>query len=157
MSLVHEKLYRSESLSRIDFQSYCQSLISHLRTFFGSLFIHCEIAALEVTMPFDLAVHCGIIINELVTNALKYGFPDNILGCKKDCRDDCCGATCRILVSLDHKDDIFTLAVADNGVGLPPGYDWSTAKTMGLTLVSAVSPTSSMSIPIGGDNLSNYS
>ncbi len=135
MSLVHEKLYRSESLSRINFQEYCQSLVAHLRTSFGSPFIRCEIAALEVTMPLDLAVPCGIIINELVTNALKYAFPDNIPDGLPDSRDDSGRPRCCILVSLDHQDETFTLTVADNGVGLPSGYDWSTAKTMGLTLV----------------------
>jgi PAS domain S-box-containing protein len=135
MSLVHEKLYRSTSLARVDFQDYCHSLISHLRNSFSPLFIRCEIAALEVTLPLDLAVPCGIIINELVTNALKYAFPDNIQNNTNDGKGDSGRATYRILVSLEHQDDIFTLTVADNGVGLPPGYDWSTAKTMGLTLV----------------------
>jgi len=135
MSLVHEKLYRANSLSRIDFNDYCKSLISHLRTSFGSPFIRCEIAARDVIMPVDLAVPCGIIINELVTNALKYAFPCNIADDPRESRDDSSRPTCRIFVSLDHEDQIFTLTVGDNGIGLPSGYDWSTAKTMGLTLV----------------------
>ncbi len=127
MSLVHEKLYRSESLSKIDFQDYTQSLISHLRTSFGSPAIHCEIAAQEVAMPLDLAVPCGMIINELVTNALKYAFPPGVINAAKE--------SCRILIALTHEDDIFSLTVADNGVGLPPGLDWTSTKTLGLTLV----------------------
>ena len=127
MSLIHEKLYRSESLSQIDFQDYIQSLISHLRTSFGSPAIRCEIAASEVNMPLDLAVPCGMIINELVTNALKYAFP-----AETDCEQ---GQPCRITVTLFHHEGVFTLTVADNGVGLPPAFDWTTAKTMGLILV----------------------
>ena len=78
-------------------------------------------------MPLDLAVPCGMIINELITNALKYAFPQD--GAGSATRDD------RILVSLTHDHDTFTLSVADNGVGLPSGFDWDTAATLGLSLV----------------------
>lgn len=127
MSLVHEKLYRSESLSKIDFQDYTQSLISHLRTSFGSPSIHCEIATHEIAMPLDLAVPCGMIINELITNALKYAFPPGMTNADK--------TSCRILIALTHENDIFSLTVADNGVGLPTDFDWTSAKTLGLMLV----------------------
>jgi PAS domain S-box-containing protein len=127
MSLVHEKLYRSDSLASIDFQEYLQSLISHLRTSFGTARIRCDIAAQGVLMPLDLAVPCGMIINELVTNALKYAFPEN--GTHPGNGD------CRIHVAVSHDHTTFTLSVADNGIGLPADFDWSTAKTLGLTLV----------------------
>ena len=127
MSLVHEKLYRSSSLARIDFQDYLQSLISHLRTSFGSPGIQCTIDAPGVEMPLDLAVPCGMIINELVSNALKYAFSgkQSRVGEEVD----------RILIVMHHDNDTFTLTVADNGVGLPPGFDLSTVKTLGLVLV----------------------
>jgi PAS domain S-box-containing protein len=124
MSLVHEKLYRSDSLASIDFQEYLHSLISHLRTSFGTARIRCDIAAQGVCMPLDLAVPCGMIINELVTNALKYAFPKN--GSHPEDDD------CRIHIALSRQDDTFTLSVADNGVGLPADFDWINAKTMGL-------------------------
>ena len=127
MSLVHEKLYRSESLARIDFQGYLQSLISHLRTSFGSPHIFCEINALGVEMPLDLAVPCGMIINELITNALKYAFPEawSTATVKKK----------QIQVHMTHDNNTFILSVADNGVGLPPGFDLNTVKSLGLVLV----------------------
>ncbi len=127
MSLVHEKLYRSESLAKIDFQDYLQSLISHLRTSFGSPNIECEIAALGVEMPLDLAVPCGMIINELVTNALKHAFP------WKRTEPGKTVDTITVAVCRDH--DTYSLCVADNGVGLPPGFDLSRAETLGLVLV----------------------
>ncbi len=127
MSLVHEKLYRSDSLASIDFQEYLQSLTSHLRTSFGTARIRLDIAALGVPMPLDQAVPCGMIINELVTNALKYAFPGN----GTHPRD----GDCRIHVAVSRAHNTFTLSVADNGVGLPADFDWSTSKTLGLTLV----------------------
>lgn len=127
MSLVHEKLYRSDSLAHIDFQDYLKSLISHLRTSFGSPFIRCEISSSGVEMPLDLAVPCGMIISELVTNALKYAFP--LADLKAADRVDC------ILVGMSHEQDTYTLSVADNGIGLPPGFDLQSARTLGLTLV----------------------
>ena len=127
MSLVHEKLYRSESLAKIDFQDYLQSLISHLRTSFGSPHIECQIAALGVEIPLDLAVPCGMIINELVTNALKHAFPGKHTGPGKKVD------SITVAVYRDH--DSFSLCVADNGVGLPPGFDLNTVETLGLVLV----------------------
>ena len=77
-------------------------------------------------MPLDLAVPCGMIINELIINALKYAFPKERSGLV--CDD-------RIHVSLRHDHDIFSLSVADNGVGLPPGFDLNTTTSLGLSLV----------------------
>jgi len=127
MSLVHEKLYRSESLTNIDFQEYTESLLSHLRTSFGSPALECRIDAREVAIPLDLAVPCGMIINELVTNSLKYAFPKTPVTAARE--------ACRILVALSCRDNRFSLTVADNGVGWPTDFDWRTAKSLGLTLV----------------------
>ncbi len=128
MSLVHEKLYRSESLHKIDFQDYLQSLISHLRTSFGSSSeISFEIAAQGVEMPLDMAVPCGMIINELVTNALKYAFP----GTPRQTVEQ----GDRILVAMNHKNGTFNLSVDDNGVGLVQGFDLHKVQTLGLVLV----------------------
>ncbi len=127
MSLVHEKLYRSKSLARIDFQDYLQSLVSHLRTSFGAPGIVCEIEAVGVEIPIDLAIPCGMIINELITNALKYAFPNE--------RPEVADKVSRILISMSHENDSFSLSVADNGVGMPSGFDLPAAKTLGLMLV----------------------
>ncbi len=127
MSLVHEKLYHSESLARIDFQDYIESLVAHLRSSFGSEGIHYEIAAQGVEVPLDLAVPCGMIINELIINVFKYAFPKERVkpGHEVD----------RIQVTMSHESGTFSLSVADNGVGLPCGFDLQTVETLGLTLV----------------------
>ncbi|MBM9537824.1 histidine kinase dimerization/phosphoacceptor domain -containing protein [Desulfobulbus alkaliphilus] len=127
MSLVHEKLYRADSLASIDFHDYLQALISHLRTTFGSPGIIVRVDAPGVTIPLDLASPCGLIVNELVTNALKYAFPE---GKPRPGKGDC-----RILVRLHRDKDTYTLTVADNGIGWPAGFDWTKTRTLGMTLV----------------------
>jgi two-component sensor histidine kinase len=127
MSLIHEKLYHSRDLAHIHFQDYLQALLSHLCTSFGSPGIRCLAEAKGVTLPLDLAVPCGMVINELVTNALKYAFPHQLLESSRH--------ACFIRVTMHQQNDVYTLVVADNGVGLPDGYNWMNATTLGMTLV----------------------
>jgi len=128
MSLVHEHLYRAESLASINFEQYLQALVAHLQTSLGVPRISCQIEAAAIELPLDLAVPCGMIINELITNAFKYAFPGEGTTAAMT-------AAARILISLRHDRQTFTLAVADNGVGLPPGFDLNTVTTLGLSLV----------------------
>jgi PAS domain S-box-containing protein len=127
MSLIHEKLYRAENLARIDFQHYLKALISHLRTSYGSPRILCHTEAQGVELPLDLAVPCGMIVNELITNALKYAFPGGHPAPGKE--------SCSVLVRMQQEQGLCTLSVADNGVGLPSGFDWTSAKTLGMVLI----------------------
>ena len=127
MSLIHEKLYRSHNLARIDFLDYLQSLVTHLRTSFGAAHIDCRIEAAGVQLPLDLAVPCGMIVNELATNAMKHAFPG---GKPAPGRDGC-----KVLVEMRHKDGLCTLHVADNGIGLPAHVDCDGAKTLGMVLI----------------------
>jgi two-component sensor histidine kinase len=128
MSLIHEQLYQSEDFSRIDFQDYLESLVNHLHlSYQRSGNIHVSVAAKGVKMALDNAVPCGLLITELVTNAFKYAFPASL---------PCSGAGgCEIAVSAKCYGATYTLIVADNGVGLPAGLDWTNTKTMGLLLV----------------------
>ncbi len=129
MSTVHEKLYRSENLARIDFQDYLKSFISHLRTSFDyGMEITTKMEASGIELSLDIAVPCGLIVNELVTNALKYAFPDGKPGVRGE-------NICEIRVSVDQEDSTYTLVVSDNGVGLPKNIDWREANSLGLRLV----------------------
>jgi two-component sensor histidine kinase len=127
MSLVHEKLYQAESLAHIDFQDYIQTLVSHLRSSLDASRITFEVVAHKVEVPLDLAIPCGLIINELITNALKYAFPEG----KPSPGND----LCLIRVTMSHDNGIYTLSVADNGIGLPPGLDWTQTRTLGMILI----------------------
>ena len=124
MALVHEKLYDSENLATIDFESYLRGLTAQLfRSFRGTVGnVSCTCAAPGISFGVDIAVPCGLIVNELVTNTLKHAFPDG--------RD---GA---IQVILEKSDDgAFIMKVEDNGVGLPEGFDPAATKTLGMQLV----------------------
>jgi PAS domain S-box-containing protein len=128
MALVHEQLYQSENFSRIDFQEYLEALVAHLRSSYErSGDIHVSVIAVGVVMSLDTSVPCGLIITELVTNALKYAFPEG--------RVHPGAGGCKIAVSAEWDGSAYTLSVADNGVGLPAGMDWMNTKTLGLLLV----------------------
>ncbi|MBV8518400.1 MAG: PAS domain S-box protein [Acidobacteria bacterium] len=128
MALVHEKLYQSTDLSRIDFADYIRSL--GLLLFNGSA-LNPEKIVLRVAGPpiflsiDDTAVPCGLIINELLSNALKHAFPGGRAG--------------EIRVELtDGADGWIHVVVRDDGVGLPPDFDMNKAETLGLRLVQGL-------------------
>ncbi len=129
MSTIHEKLYQSQNLSKINFEEYLNSFLVHLRTSYPSTgHLTSLVQAPEIELGLDVAVPCGLIVNELVTNALKYAFPTGKPGLP--------GAEeCRINVSMTSSATQYTLSVSDNGVGLPPGFDWRSTHSMGLRLV----------------------
>ena len=129
MAMIHEQLYQSDDFSHIDFQAYLEELCVYLRSaYHTSGDISISVSAVGVEMGLDIAVPCGLLITELVTNSYKHGFPTSW---------PCTGADgCKIDVSAQWDGVAYTLAVADNGVGLPAGLDWMNAKTLGLVLVN---------------------
>jgi PAS domain S-box-containing protein len=132
MALVHEKLYRSADLSEIDFHDYIGSLINNLYLFYN-MSVERVPFTLEiegVTLGIDTAIPCGLIINELVTNSLKYAFPD---GKKGEIRI--------VLYLVDKGDDgkkEYELTVEDDGIGLPKDLNLEKIETLGLHLVSTI-------------------
>ncbi|MFA7382579.1 MAG: PAS domain-containing protein [Desulfurivibrionaceae bacterium] len=124
MALLHEVLYRSDNLARINLTAYLGELCLHLQRSFGQALgrVQVEKRVAAISLPLEQAVPCGLLINELVTNALKYGFPD--------------GKTGRVLVEVVLDDGQITLAVSDNGAGLPQGFDPFASSTLGLQLVT---------------------
>lgn len=124
IALIHEKLYRSPELTKIDFAEYVQDLVSDLFRTYGVnqgavvFQMHVENMSLEI----DTAIPCGLIINELVSNVLKHAFP--------------AGRTGKVSIDLSHVGGKeYRLTIQDDGVGLPPGYDWRTSTSLGLKLV----------------------
>jgi len=124
MALLHESLYQSNNLSRIDFPEYIRQLASHLFHSYGVRpeRIHLRTDLDKLYLNLDAAVPCGLIINELVSNSLKYAFPDGREG--------------EVRIELhEHPDRLARLVVADNGIGLRSDIDWETARSLGLRLV----------------------
>jgi PAS domain S-box-containing protein len=123
MALVHEYLYKSSDLARINFPAYVASLVRNLyRTFGLTASENVPIAAIDdVSLSLDMAVPCGLLLTELISNAAKHAYLD-----KKGPID----ITFRNL-SKRH----FELRVADKGVGFPANFDWLKSDSLGLRLV----------------------
>lgn len=127
MALVHEKLYQSKNFAKINFPEYTESLVNYLFKAYelhsGNVILELDID--EVALNIDTAIPCGLIINELVSNALKYAFPDNRSG--------------KVTISL-HSEPYqhFTLTIKDDGVGLPMDWDFQTVRSLGLQLVKVL-------------------
>ncbi len=131
MALVHEKLYQSQNLAQIDFGDYLYDLVDNLSHALGtgrSIVWHIDVE--DVSLGVDTAIPCGLIVSELLTNALKYAFPAGRP------RVECGDTDCTISVTSRVDGDKITLVVTDNGIGLPAGIDWTTTKTLGLQLVN---------------------
>ena len=124
MILVHEKLYRSADLHRISLGDYIHALAAQLHRSFRDAAepIALRVEAEEIHVPVEIALPCGMIATELVTNAFKYAYP--------------AGESGAVLVRIARRESSFVLSVADAGVGLPPDLDLAHAATFGLQLVA---------------------
>lgn len=126
MAMIHEKLYQSEGLHRIDLNDYIDDLAREVFTSFGEIAagISLKTEVEEIALGLDTAIPCGLIIIELLSNALKYAFPVN------------CGGG-EIFIGLRSEEQGWLgLTVSDNGVGLPAEIEIPHLKSLGLRLVS---------------------
>jgi two-component sensor histidine kinase len=126
MALVHEKLYQSKSLGAINAAEYIKSLITDLMNSYSfSSSVDTSVDVDNVNFNIDMAIPCGLIINELVTNSLKHAFRDRDKG--------------KISLSLHHREDhTFSLIVQDDGVGLPPDFAVRSTASLGMQLVGVL-------------------
>ena len=128
MSLVHEKLYQSKSLSKINLPEFIRDLSGELMASYGTneTQIQLELELENINLEMGLTIPCGLIINELITNAIKYAFPDHTKGTLK--------------IALRHEStNRIRLTVEDDGPGLPEGVDWQHSKGIGLRLIHILS------------------
>jgi PAS domain S-box-containing protein len=127
MALIHERLYQSSDLSRIEFSQYLRNLATHLFHSYqaDSSRIHLKIDAEEVFLNINTAIPCGLIVNELISNALKHGFPE--------------GRSGQLDIDLRRvAGDGYVLRVKDDGVGFPEGLDFRKTETLGMQIISTL-------------------
>lgn len=125
MALIHEKLYRSSDFTKIDLPDYIRSLTSNLFSSYRQVSSRIDLKQKieDITLDIDTAIPCGLIINELISNSLKYAFPGEMKG--------------KISISFYHQQENnrFILKVSDNGVGLPPGFNPLETESLGWQLI----------------------
>lgn len=134
MALIHEKLYQSKDLNKVDFSEYIDSLTSDLIRSYNidRSRIKFKSNVQEILLGVDTAILCGLIINELISNSFKHAFPEDVSG--------------EVAVELSKREsEKYELIVRDNGVGLPEYIDYKNTDSLGLQLVV------SLTDQLGGD------
>ncbi len=124
MALIHEKLYQSGDLARVDFPEYVRNLVGYLFRSYsaGAGQVAMDVDVAPVFLSLDVSIPCGLIISELVTNALKYAFPQGKGG--------------KLFVGLHSESgDRYSLIVRDDGIGFPNEVDFQNTDSLGLQLV----------------------
>jgi len=146
MALIHEELYQRKDLARINLADYIQGLAENLMTSYSvsgnRIRLTMDLADADIAL--DTAIPCGLIINELVSNALKHAFPE--------------GRTGDVKVSLRCRgEDSYELTVSDNGVGLPDGFDYTRTSSMGMQLVVVLAQQLNAKLEYRGESGTDFS
>lgn len=142
IALIHEKLYQSQDLARINFREYTLDLVASLFTAYevneDAIAVNINIDE-DVLLGLDTAIPCSLIIHELISNSLKYAFP--------------AGRNGSICIELNRNhDNNFILIVSDDGIGLPSDFDFKKIASLGLQLVDALTYQLAGAIKITGEN-----
>ena len=136
MARVHELLYQAPDLAHVDFGAYVEAMSWDLFLTYlidpGSVKLTVDVDSLPLGIK--SAVPCGLILNELLSNALKYAFPSPDTPGAPAIQD---GPEIRpeVRVSFRQRGELYELEVSDNGVGLPPGFEFPTENSLGLFLI----------------------
>ena len=127
MSLIHERLYRSKDLARIDFREYIDDLAGNLHTLNAdkAKTIEMRLDIEEGMLDINNSIPCGLIINELVSNALRHAFPNGRKG------------KIEIGMHRDREGNV-AIVVSDNGIGFPDGIDFRNTQSLGMQLVTSL-------------------
>ena len=122
MALIHERLYQTPDLSRIDFDDYVRKLASNLIVSYPVGKINTDIDAAGIFFDAQIGIPCGLLINELVSNSLKYAFKGKDNG--------------RITIRIKNMDHQYLIQVSDDGIGFPESLDFRNTSSLGLQLVN---------------------
>ncbi|MEG3892609.1 PAS domain S-box protein [Microcoleus sp. Z1_A1] len=146
MALIHEQLYQSEHLDRIALSPYVENLVANLYQSFGcgNTSIKFNLKVDPIYLNIETAIPCGLIINELVSNSLKYAFISSLAG--------------EIYINFHEiNNSQFHLTIQDNGRGFPANFDWENTETLGLRLVKMLAYQLEASIAIDSQRGTCYS
>jgi PAS domain S-box-containing protein len=145
IALIHEKLYQSKDYSEVEFSAYTRSLAANVfhTTGISQREVSLKLEIDDIPLGVDLAIPCGLVINELITNSLKHGFKD--------------GRTGTVRVALKKLDDgKLRLTVQDDGVGLPAGFRIDKAESMGLQLVCTLAEQLDATLVVANDRGASF-
>jgi two-component sensor histidine kinase len=126
MSLIHQKLYQADNVAAINMGTYLAELVNYLRDSFTirqQIQFHLQVIPIELDV--SQAVPIGLILNEAITNCIKYAFPRQ-------------GRSDAITICMEREDNRIRLTVSDNGAGLPPGFDVTKSSGLGLKLMKGL-------------------
>jgi two-component sensor histidine kinase len=136
MAMIHEQIYGNEEMSSIDFCKYVRDLTENLFASFGcGQITKCNLDLSPTQLTIEQAIPCGLMLNELVTNSLKYAYP--------------IGGAGEITIRLSSNDGHVELTVSDAGVGLPAGFDWMQARSLGLKIIRVLAKQLRGSLEVG--------
>lgn len=125
MSLIHQKLYQVGDMSSVNMPVYIQELTEHLKdSFKDSAYVLFKLDIADIDFPLSYSVPIGLILNEAITNAMKYAFPD-----KKG----------TIQIKLGVQGNFYHLSIKDNGIGLPKGFNAQECNSLGIILMTGLS------------------
>ncbi len=128
MALIHEKLYMTSDISRLDFGEYLKVLVNHMSMSYliNPESVEIEMDVDDIELDVDTAMSCGLVVNELVSNSMKYAFKGRDSG------------VISITTKLDDDNKSFTLTISDNGIGIPKSIDIRNLDSLGLQLVDTL-------------------
>jgi PAS domain S-box-containing protein len=144
MAIIHEKLYKSKDLMHINFIDYIQSLVFNLFNAYNveQTQIRPILKIEDISLNIETAVPCGLIISELISNSLKYAFPNKMNG--------------EIVISLKSGKEYYQLCISDNGIGLPDDISFNNIRTLGLLLVNSLTEQIDGKVTIHRENGTQY-
>jgi two-component sensor histidine kinase/tetratricopeptide (TPR) repeat protein len=140
MSLIHQKLYQSDNVASIDMFWYIRELVNYMQESFHTdhkirFYLDTEKVDLDVAQ----AVPVGLILNEAISNAIKYAFPDNRIG--------------EVQILLKRlQDNVYQLSISDNGIGLPEGFEPGNTDSLGMSLMLGLSEQLDGTFVVENDN-----
>lgn len=144
MAFIHELLYQTKNFSKINFSDYITNITRNLIQSYSHHYVKLNVNIDSVYMNIDTAIPCGLIINEVISNSLKYAF-------NKQGSDDA-----EISIDIKENDKKIEMKISDNGVGLPQEFDYKQSNTLGMQLIHTLAEQLSAKINLTNKNGTGY-